>query len=354
MSVWESKGATLTDISKLSAKTSETSSPESEQAPIAGKSGEPSPQAEVSVSRSRLAPVWARIVPFFASAFFFMSGIFTIFSPLPLIFLYFRRGRAWAWLALLTNSVVITIAGGSPTLALYLLFVGVLVIALTELLAFRKSFEKTAILTLVSMVFVGAASVLVYCRAHHLSPVLEFKSQVSGLVDTVVQTLNSANQDGKGAPGPSEADIQDWKQSFILEFPSAVAVFALVMIWASLVLVFRANPGQIRERLGMPADYLSRWRSPDWLVWPTIVSGACLIWDLGPVTDVGLNLFKFLMAIYAIQGLSVLAFFLSQWKVRGMFRAVGYAVAVFVMMPLLLSLGFFDLWFDFRAKFRQS
>ena len=41
-------------------------------------------------------------------------------------------------------------------------------------------------------------------------------------------------------------------------------------------------------------------------------------------------------------------------KVRGAFRGVVYLLAVFFMMPLLLSLGFFDLWFDFRGKFRQS
>jgi hypothetical protein len=47
-----------------------------------------------------------------------------------------------------------------------------------------------------------------------------------------------------------------------------------------------------------------------------------------------------------------LSFFFDLWNIRGFFRAAGYLVSVFVMMPLLLSLGFFDLWFDFRAKFR--
>jgi uncharacterized protein YybS (DUF2232 family) len=72
------------------------------------------------------------------------------------------------------------------------------------------------------------------------------------------------------------------------------------------------------------------------------------------VSDVSLNVFKFLMAIYALQGLSILAFAFDAWRVRGGFRALIYLLAVFFMMPLLLSLGFFDLWFDFRGKFRQS
>jgi len=60
------------------------------------------------------------------------------------------------------------------------------------------------------------------------------------------------------------------------------------------------------------------------------------------------------MAIYTIHGLSILSFFFDLWNVRGIFRAIGFLISVFVMMPLLLSLGFFDLWFDFRAKFTKA
>jgi uncharacterized protein YybS (DUF2232 family) len=60
------------------------------------------------------------------------------------------------------------------------------------------------------------------------------------------------------------------------------------------------------------------------------------------------------MAIYAIQGLSILSFFFDVWRLKGVFRALGFVIGVVLMMPLVLSLGFFDLWFDFRSKFRQS
>ena len=60
------------------------------------------------------------------------------------------------------------------------------------------------------------------------------------------------------------------------------------------------------------------------------------------------------MAIYALQGLSVLSFFFEAWNVRGLFRALIMVAGVLFMMPLVLSLGFFDLWFDFRSKIRQS
>jgi len=88
--------------------------------------------------------------------------------------------------------------------------------------------------------------------------------------------------------------------------------------------------------------------------WPTIAAGGFLILGKGWPADVALNLFKFLMAIYAIQGLSILGFFFDVWKVRGFLRSGAYVIVVLLMMPLLLGLGFFDLWFDFRSKVRQS
>jgi uncharacterized protein YybS (DUF2232 family) len=152
----------------------------------------------------------------------------------------------------------------------------------------------------------------------------------------------------------TEPELEEWKENLITEFPSAVAVFALVLVWTNLVVLLRLNPGGVREKLGLEPAFFRKWRAPEFLVWPTIASGFFLVFDAGLFSDIALNLFKFLMAIYAIQGLSILSFFFDVWKLKGMFRALGFLMGVVLMMPLVLSLGFFDLWFDFRSKFRQS
>ena len=149
-------------------------------------------------------------------------------------------------------------------------------------------------------------------------------------------------------------ELDQWKQDLLVEFPSAVGVFALVLVWVNTFILLRANPRGIREHLGLNASYMRLWKAPEWLIWPTILTGFFLLVEWGRASDVSLNIFKFLMAIYTIQGLSILSFFFDLWNVRGVFRIVGFVVGVFLMMPLVLSLGFFDLWFDFRAKFRQS
>ena len=310
-----------------------------------GQSGQPAGQPEALVRRS--APLWMRVFPLFTSAIFFMSGVFAVFAPIPLLFLNFRSGRAWTFFAILTNCAIVYFAGGSVSLSAYAVFVVVLAAALPEFLRAKTSVEASVGLTLISMCLVAATVFGWFAHVHHVNPLAEVRNQLSEAVDYI----------GKNAPQGAlsgQAEIDDWKQSVLVEFPSAIAVFALVMVWANLVALLRVNPNGIREKMGLDVSYFKKWRSPQWLVWPTIATGVFLVIDAGRVSDVSLNIFKFLMAIYTIHGLSILSFFFDLWNVRGFFRAVGYLVSIFVMMPLLLSLGFFDLWFDFRAKFKAN
>ena len=83
-------------------------------------------------------------------------------------------------------------------------------------------------------------------------------------------------------------------------------------------------------------------------------SWAIVLFTTGITSDLALNLFKVLMAAYSLQGLAVLGSLFEAYKVRGIFRIILYTVVILVMLPLLLSIGFFDQWFDFRSKFRQS
>jgi hypothetical protein len=39
--------------------------------------------------------------------------------------------------------------------------------------------------------------------------------------------------------------------------------------------------------------------------------------------------------------------------IGGLGRILIFSVALFLALPLVLALGFFDLWFDFRKKFGQ-
>ncbi len=297
-------------------------------------------------------PWWSGVGPFFLSAFFFLSVIFVLFAPLPLLFIHIRKGRIWAWFAAATNGLIVGLVGGSfSLLAYYLIFIVTLALTLSELIRFKKSLEKQVMFTLLVMGILASTIVAAYFGLHHLNPIHELRTQVASFVDYLVQSVSTSTS-SSALINPS--DIDEWKRSLFLEFPSALANFSLILVWSNLVLLLKINPKGVRESLGLDAGYFRKWKTPFYLVWPTIITGFFLVVDLGIVSHVALNVFKFLMAIYAIQGLSILSFFFEVWNIRGLFRLIGFSVVLILMMPLVLSLGFFDLWFDFRSKLRQS
>ena len=292
-------------------------------------------------------PWWVRVVPFFLSAFFFLSAMFAVFSPLPLLFLFFKGGRKWAYLAVLTNCAIVWGASGAPSLAFFLVLCVAVALAQGELLRREWKIDAVAAGTLFFMFLVAAAGVGGFSWLSHQNFLQTVSGHISGLVDQLAQSATTSNWLG-------ETDVDEWKRGLLVEFPSAIAIFCLVVVWSNLLLILRLNPEGIREKLGLKPDFFPSWKAPEWLVWPTLVCGAFLIWEVPIASDVALNCFKFLMAVFALQGLSILSFAFDAWKVRGAFRGLVFLLAVFFMMPLLLSLGFFDLWFDFRGKFRQS
>jgi uncharacterized protein YybS (DUF2232 family) len=294
------------------------------------------------------SPWWGQLFPFCLSAFFFLSAFLLIFAPLPLIFLYLKKGRFWAWVAALSNGAIVAALGGWMSLVFYTIWILTLALVLPELLNRKKSVELSGFYIILVMLLTAGAFVGGYAFLHHSNPLLELRGEVTSFVDYLAQSV-SVNS---GLLNPGDAD--EWKSGLLVEFPSALAIFSLVIIWSNVTLLLRANPRGIREYLGLDAKYLKLWKAPEFLIWPTILSGFFLIFNLGIVSSVALNVFKFLMAIYAIQGLSVLNYFLDFWSIQGFLRMLCYAISLILMMPLLLSLGFFDLWFDFRAKVRQT
>ncbi len=289
---------------------------------------------------------WARVTPFFLSAIFFLSTLFLIFSPIPLLVLYFRKGRAWALLACLTNLLLVIALNGNWSLV-YAIFILGLVIPASECLRAGKSLEVASGVAISFVGLVVFGGLLWMAHAHGRSPAAEFSFQVDQAV-LYLERVASAS----ATVSPSERE--EWRQNLLNEFPSGIGVFALILTWANLALLMRLNPGGVRTRAGLPADFIQHWKAPEWLIWPTILCGVFLVWDVGAGSIVALNVFRIIIAVYAIQGMCIVTYFLNQWGIRGLWRALIFVFLIFAVMPLLLVLGFFDLWFDFRAKFRQK
>jgi uncharacterized protein YybS (DUF2232 family) len=136
-------------------------------------------------------------------------------------------------------------------------------------------------------------------------------------------------------------------RQLMTELPSGLLIALLLSLWVNLLFASQILPGFLSK------SFWTRFRNPEWLIWPTLASAALFAFGEHAPYFIGLNLFKVLMVFYGLQGLSILAFLMSRHGIEGLGRILIFSVALFLALPLLLALGFFDLWFDFRKKFGQ-
>ena len=313
-------------------------------------------------------PDWVRVLPFYLSAVIYCSLLFSFLSPLPILFLYFARGRKWAWLAFVANVALVyagTFFGAKyffknlfetvPDfkyfsfffVGFFSVFVGMIGLALPEFLTRKNSIEKSVVSCLVALglglVFIGLA----YQWFFHSNLILDLFALFDQALDRVKAGTAEISM-------YKVEDIPILKRQLRVELFSSLFELCLTWVFINLVLLFKFNPGQLRERLGLDVGFFKRWKAPEYLVWPTIVAGFLWVFDFPIISDVALNVLKPLLAIYAIQGLSILAFLFDVCGLKGPVRIIPYVISILFMQVLILSLGFFDLWFDFRSKLRQS
>jgi hypothetical protein len=303
----------------------------------------------------KLLMTWNRIAPFFVSAALFLSGFFSIFAPLPFLILGVTGHWAWLFVAAITNSALVYYSSGPTVFQFYLL--GIVSVGLLIPFLIRRRWKPEGIVAF-SWIFqwlLVFALICTYAAMHRVSPWTELDRIVSGFFDLLYSSLSLEARDQLAANfGGGEFGIEEWRRNTLIELPGALGILCLLVSWFNLRILVNLNPNRVMHRLGFDRRIFNRWKNAEWLIWPTILSWGVVLFAGDRVSDLALNGFKILMAAYGLQGLAVLGTAFDAWKIRGFFRTLFYLLALFLMMPLVLSVGFFDQWFDFRKKFRQT
>lgn len=283
------------------------------------------------------------------SSFFFLSALFSIFAPLPLLIFYLRSSLAWLVAAVIVNTVVVGLLGGIWSASLFAVMVGITTLAIAYgMVQKRLSLEKTigwALILIIGILGGVTYAMLVQKDAAWVLSIRETFYEVSKQVHDLAQ---------KGGGEWVDIPLGDFQKDLLSEIPSSFAIVVLLVMWINVSILLSLNPRNIRKWLGMDARYFRRWRAPEFLVWPTIVFGALSIWGQAWLGSFSIGILKFLLTVYALQGISVMAFYFDHLKIFGLLRSLIYLAVLMAMSPLVVGIGFFDLWFDFRAKFRQT
>lgn len=286
---------------------------------------------------------FTQVAPFLLSAIFFQSAVFTFLSPLP-IFLLTVKNRLWvACVALFTNLAFLWSLNSPRECSLAFLLwlsVGIVFPFFTKRL---KSVQMSLLISFLFFIGISLVSLSLVARDAHLDPISYLRSEISMGIDHLLSVPDSPLKKVVEEEGRDTIAKQ-----LLTELPSGILIGVLLCFWMNLLFV-----SQILRNF-IPKEFWSTFKNPEWLVWPTLICGGLFAFSEHAPYYIGLNGFKFLLTLYGFQGLSIISFSLNRYKIFGFFRTLIFFFAIFVTLPLVLALGFFDLWFDFRSKFGQS
>jgi len=318
-----------------------------------------------------------------ASILLFSSMVLSIFTPLPLLYFYFQRGRiiglTMIGLAGLIIGLLFSIFPNVSGLIMMMLFLEYSLLAgvMGECLHRRLSLEKIIGYPALSLLALGVLVLIVSGFINGQNPLnyarVMAESQVKESIALYRDILTGKKQDAQPLPGPgqkedlkaeddraikhegqdsafkdTEMGLNQLTRSLVLIFPGLTVIGTILIGWINFMLsrILFKRVGTLPPHLGD----LTRWKPPEFLIWAVIFCGFGMFLPVAAIRFIGVNGILVLSLVYFLAGLSVIAFWFNLKQVPRFFRIITYIlIAVQQILTLLVvGLGLFDFWFDFR------
>ena len=261
-----------------------------------------------------------------------------LLTPLPGLLLGTRGWRGECLLWWVGTTVALAAAVGPEVGLAFALLFGCPTVALAEAQAARWRIEAAVLVGLVTWCMAFAALALF---AHGDVPglVTVAREQVARAVDTFVRNPGIAD----GTSAQLDIDPQALVGAIIQVLPALLVLSGGAVMLVNLLLVRTWTPAVDQQDL-------RRWRTPDGLMWVLIASGFGMFVPHPGSALLATNVFLVLLGCYFCQGVAIIAYYLTQYRVPRGLRIATYALVVLqhVVAAVVLLLGVFDLWADFR------
>jgi uncharacterized protein YybS (DUF2232 family) len=266
--------------------------------------------------------------------------------PQPALSLGFRQGFGWTAVVLLAACVVLTLAGGKEFAYIY----GVFSLATALLLALlgRLRVIEFLVTTVTAAIFGVVGALMLYLFGSWSAMVTDTRA---GLLQHMAAALDAYEKMGLSREGfdTLREQIPRIAESLLQLLPALVFLSLAFVVLINVLLLCRRFPDKRAEWLGDVK--LREWKCPEPLVWALIACGFALFVPSVELLDVfAMNFLVVIGACYFAQGIAVIAFFFEKNKVPRFLRGITYALIVLqqILTLLVVGLGLFDLWGDFR------
>ena len=270
----------------------------------------------------------------------------------PALFVGVRAGKQAGQLIPLAVAVCAYAMAGLEAAAAYL------VLALVTLLMFHSFWQGWSIAAVVSSnAGLTVAVMLVTATALAGSVTTLWTTLQAGVHAQVLATLEMYERMGLSGDTIEFLREQAGQMAtlFVQMLPGMIFLTLGVVVLVNLGLLCWQFP-QYRSFFFEAGD-LKEWKSPDHMVWLLLVPALALFLPLGwTLRTLGMNVVFVCAVFYFFHGLAIVAYYFHYKKVPMFFRVLGYLLIVFeqILTVLVIGLGFFDLWGDFRRLKRRT
>lgn len=280
------------------------------------------------------------------------SVLCPMFMPLPILFYRVKLGRkSGAFVPILSVAIMTVMSGG--------LMPGIIIFAVLMLSGFmlgelfeieNLSLEKTVLYVWITVLLAGWLGLSAYELASG-KEIHTFLSDITEIFDEVLRRL----KEDREIPAEKILLVSEFlkhaREIFLIikpVLPGMAASSVLFVIWATL-LTARA----ILKKKGLPCpDFgsLNQWKVPEFLVWGVIGCGFVLLAPADFPNILGYNGLIILMMIYFLGGIAVLSFYFEKKRFPLILKIFLYSLIALQIAAqfLVIALGFFDIWFNFR------
>jgi len=268
------------------------------------------------------------------------------FVPQPALSVGVRYGAQWGF-GLLAVAFFIFLAFAGAEIA-FIYFVLALIAALLLALLGRIRVIEFLVLTVAAVVFGTVAGFFYYLYGSWSAIAQDFRSNLTEHMAAAVRVQERM--------GFAEESVELLKERLpaIAETMLQVLPGLLFLSLGLIVLlnvVFLCRRFSERRDEWLSAANLREWHAPEPLVWGLIACGFSLFIPVPEfVRVIAINLLLVIAAFYFFQGLAIVAYFFDKSRVPYFLRMVTYVLIVFqqIFTVLVVGLGLFDLWGDFR------
>lgn len=298
------------------------------------------------------------------SAFFMMASLWipifgpfvSLFTPLPFLYYATKLGLRQGITLAVPAVAAVGLFGhlmGHPQIFLFCLELSLLGLALSEILRRRWGFGRALLAGTAFMSGLGCLFLVFGALSKGVGPLELVEEYLRGSLNGalgVFERLEPNSERALEARAYGDAVL-----GVVMRIVPALAVLGTGLVVSLNIMLSRP----LFRFGGLPLPELGsldRWKAPEMLVWGLISSGFALFFFSGAIKWIGLNVLMIIMAVYLIQGFSILLFFLNKYRVPPWIRIGIYFVIAFqqLFFVVLSAAGLFDQWIDFRKIGKES